>query len=98
MLAPDAGARRRREPGGMLKATIERADVDAETAELRDRLERLQAENARLRSENRHLCAALDAHVARTRSTMLYGPIELTAGTSVGPRRRQAPPPEGHGA
>lgn len=56
---------------------------------LRDELMRLQAENARLRSENRDLRLALDAHVARIASSPAYGPLEMTAGTCVGPRRRR---------
>lgn len=59
-----------------------------ETAKLRARLQRLQAENRRLRAENRRLRASLDAHVNRSRSTRLFGPLELTAGTCAGPGRR----------
>lgn len=87
----------------MLQTSTEiRPDARAETVPLRERLERLRAEterlraeNERLRDENRHLRAALDAHVARARSTSLFGPLELTAGTSVGPRR--APATRHHG-
>jgi cell division protein FtsB len=70
-------------------------DLKAENARLRDRIDSLRAENERLRSENervraqnRELRTALDAHVARARSTALFGPLELSAGTCVGPRRR----------
>jgi hypothetical protein len=59
---------------------------------MRQELERLREENVRLRDENRHLRAALDAHVARAGSSSLFGPIEMSAGTCVGPRRRRAPP------
>lgn len=62
-------------------------DGQPESADLHDQLERLRDENARLRDENRHLRAALDAHIARASSTALYGPLELSAGTCVGPRR-----------
>jgi uncharacterized protein YlxW (UPF0749 family) len=57
--------------------------------DVRDELTLLRAENARLRNEIRELQAALDAHVARCRSTQLFAPVELTPGTSVGPRRRR---------
>jgi hypothetical protein len=57
--------------------------------EARDELVRLRAENARLRSENRDLRVALDAHAARIASSPMYGPLEMTAGTCVGPRRRR---------
>ena len=60
-------------------------DLESANAELRCELTRLRAENARLRRENRDLRAALDAHVARASSTALYGALELTAGTCVGP-------------
>ena len=54
---------------------------------MRVQLERLGAENARLLSENRYLRSALDAYVRRAQSSALFGPTELTAGTSIGPRR-----------
>ena len=69
--------------------------VQAETAQRREQLERLRADNDRLRAENRHLRAALDAHVRRVTSTSLFGPLEMTAGTSVGPRRRRRESPRG---
>jgi hypothetical protein len=50
-------------------------------------VERLRVETARLRRENRELRATLDAHVTRARSTALFGPVEMTAGTCIGPRR-----------
>ena len=58
-----------------------------ENAQLRARLERLEAENERLRAQNRQLRGSLDAHVNRARSTSLFGPLELTAGTCMGPGR-----------
>lgn len=67
--------------------------IEAENARLRDRLERLRVENARLRGENRDLRAALDEHLARAASAALYGPLELTAGTCVGPRRQRRETP-----
>jgi hypothetical protein len=70
----------------MIEATVEeQRDVRSEDDELRDELDRARAENARLRSQNRDLRAALDAHVRRAGSTTLYGPMELSAGTCVGP-------------
>lgn len=82
----------------MLKTPTETPrGAHVEIAHLRDQLERLRTENDRLRSENHHLSSAVDAHVARAASTHLYGPLELTAGTCVGPRRRRATPREGSG-
>lgn len=79
----------------MATAATHASLTETETAELRSELERLRAENERLRAENERLrdenCdlhAALDMHVARAGSTSLYGPLELTAGTCIGPRRR----------
>jgi hypothetical protein len=70
----------------MIEATVEeQRDGRVENAELRDELARLHAENARLRSQNRDLRAALDAHVRRAGSAALYGPMEMSAGTCVGP-------------
>ena len=77
----------------MVRAAIENPPLDrapnliAENAELRDALERLTRENGRLRNENRDLRATLDSYVARARSTAAFGPIEMTAGTCIGPRR-----------
>jgi hypothetical protein len=39
-------------------------------------------------AENRDLRATLDAYIARARSTAAFGPLEMTAGTRVGPSRR----------
>jgi hypothetical protein len=72
-----------------MSTTIDKPrDLAIQNAHLQDRIDRLRGENERLRSENRELRAALDAHVARARSTTLFGPLELSAGTCVGPRRR----------
>jgi hypothetical protein len=57
--------------------------------DMRDERMLLRAENQRLYSQIRDLRAALDAHLARTGSARLYGPVEMTAGTCVGPRRRR---------
>ena len=78
-----------RESAVMLQTPTQTQDsIQAENGRLRDQLEQLRAENARLRGENHDLRATLDAHVSRAASTHLYGPLELTAGTCVGPRRR----------
>jgi len=71
-------------------------DIHTENARLRDRLEQLLGENKRLRSENQQLRAALDAHIARDASATVFGPLEMTAGTCVGPRRRRREMPQ-HG-
>jgi hypothetical protein len=55
---------------------------------LRAENRRLRSENERLRAENRRLHATLATYVNRARSTAVYGPVEMTAGTCVGPRRR----------
>ena len=72
-------------------------DLRAENTQLRGEIEsllaqnrRARAENERLRSENHGLRAMLDAHVARARSTTMFGPLELTAGTCLGPGRHEA--------
>lgn len=76
----------------------------SENAEQRRELERLRAELARLRHqvdllrisndelgrEKRRLRASLDTYVARAQVGRLFGPLELTAGTHVGPRRHDA--------
>lgn len=77
----------------MVEAMVEKSRADqAENAELRDQLERLQVENERLRSQLLDLRAALDAHLARVASTPMYGSPEMTAGTCVGPRRSRGMP------
>jgi hypothetical protein len=82
----------------MLQAPTEsRPDIEHENARVRQELELLREENVRLRDQNRHLRAALDAHVARAGSSSLFGPLEMSAGTCVGPRRRRATPTEGGG-
>lgn len=63
----------------------------ANGTELQEECKRLRAENVRLRNENARLRATLDAYIARARSTRLFGPCEMTAGTSVGPRLRRDP-------
>lgn len=78
---------RRRKASSMAKATIDRPrGLKHEEPQLRDQLARLHAENERLHVENRDLRLALDSHVSRARSTALFGPLEMTAGTCVGPR------------
>lgn len=49
----------------------------------------LRRENAELRRHNRWLQTAVDAHIRRAQNSGLFGPIEMTAGTGVGPRRRR---------
>jgi regulator of replication initiation timing len=68
----------------------------SEHAGLLEQLEGLRAENARLRAENRDLRVALDAHIARAASAAVFGPVEMSAGTCVGPRRRRREMPQ-HG-
>lgn len=78
-----------------MKATIDRprelsGGLQAQLRSLQAENDRLRASNQRLSTENHALRAALDAHVRRARSAALFGPLELTAGTCVGPRRRRA--------
>jgi hypothetical protein len=68
------------------------AGVQGELARLRIEYERLRIEYERVCAENRHLRVTLDGHVARATSTALFGPMEMTAGTAVGPRRRDRAP------
>jgi FtsZ-binding cell division protein ZapB len=64
--------------------------VKKENARLRAETDRLRVHNADLRRQNRQLHTELDAHVARAQQTGLFGPLELSAGTCVGPRRQRA--------
>lgn len=61
----------------------------AENARLRQQVEVLRAENHELGREMRRLRATLDTYLARAQSTRLFGPLEMTAGTAVGPRRHE---------
>lgn len=72
----------------MLETPHSQTSARPENSRLREELKRLRAENERLRAENQALRSTLDAHIARGRSTSLFGPLEMSAGTSVGPRRR----------
>lgn len=85
--ATEARPRSRREHGGMPQAVLDAPSriSSAEPAQLAE-VECLRAENERLRAENRRLRSALDAHVSRAGSVGLFGPVEMTAGTCVGPR------------
>jgi hypothetical protein len=105
MARPDASQCGRREPNLMLQAPTPTTPdgVRAEHGRLRDQLDRLRAENDRLRAENdrlradndrllaenRNVRATLEAHIRRGGSAALYGPLELTARTCVGPPRRR---------
>ena len=80
----------------MLQALTQTRMGRGEETKLRRQLEDLRAENARLRAENRDLRMARDAYIARAASAAAFGPLELTAGTCVGPRRRRRQPPR-HG-
>ena len=66
-------------------------ELVTENGRLRSELERLRVENWRLRGEVSDLRMTLDAYTARLGSTAAYGPLEMTAGTCVGPRRRPGP-------
>lgn len=61
-----------------------------ENARLQSENARLGTENGRLRTENRSLRTTRDAYAHRAGCSGLFGPLELTAGTCIGPRRRQA--------
>jgi regulator of replication initiation timing len=74
-----------------MPATAKPPPTSATTDELRQEASRLQAENARLRSENRQLRATLDAYIARMQSTALFGPCEMSAGTSAAPAATDRP-------
>jgi predicted nuclease with TOPRIM domain len=75
--------------GEKLRLHEELERLRAENARLRDENGRLRGENERLRDENEHLRTLLDAHVTRANSQSLFGPLELTAGTCVVPRRQR---------
>lgn len=59
---------------------------------------KLQAENKRLRATNRELRTTADTFVRRVQAASLFGPVELTAGTSIGPLRQRARGGRGSGA
>jgi len=65
----------------------ENARMRGENIRMRAENDRLREENQAIRRRNAELRSALDAHISRARSTTLFGPLELTAGTCVGPRR-----------
>jgi regulator of replication initiation timing len=72
----------------MLDATIKNEHAPAaKNGELRHQLSELLAENKRLRIENQRLRATLDSYITRARVTASFGPVEMSAGTCVGPRR-----------
>lgn len=83
----------------MLETTVQDLhDIEAENAFLHDQLERLHAENVRLRDDNWYLRTQLDAYIARAASTPRYGSMEMTAGTCVGTRRQRRRAREGGAA
>ena len=69
---------------------IENERLRIENEHLRAQNTGLRTENTRLRREHTEVRRTLDAHLARASSTALFGPIELTAGTCVSPRRPTA--------
>jgi hypothetical protein len=86
----DAGERWDGEASLMPEATrASSADNPIEIAKLTSQVERLRAENDGLRSENQNLHVMLEWHVARAASPLVHGPLEMTAGTCIGPRRRR---------
>lgn len=58
----------------------------AEMARLQRQVDRLRAANDELVREKRALRARLDAYVSRAQVSCVFGPLEMTAGTHVGPR------------
>lgn len=97
MAYTDASGQRWRQAEAMIETTLDNgpdtrvqdSELRVQNADLRAQLEQLRAENTRLRAENRELRCSLDAYVRRAASSALFGPLEMSAGTSVGPRRRR---------
>lgn len=87
---PDVSGGLRGDPMAMLEAVVDQTTrLQAENTALRQQLATLRADNIRLRRENGELRASLDAHITRAGSTASFGPLEMSAGTCVGPRRRR---------
>lgn len=63
-----------------------------ENLRLRQQVDLLRAANDELGREKRQLRTSLDAYVSRAQASCLFGPLEMTAGTHVGPRRRTVRP------
>lgn len=81
-------------PTDVLTLRRELDRLSTENIRLRAANEELRAANAELRQKNlqllderRTLQAIVDSHVVRAQRAPLFGPLELTAGTAVGPCR-----------
>lgn len=83
----DATRSPQRKPMPMAQAALEKR-AHSEGAQLLIQLERMRTENRRLHGVIHDLSIALDIYIARAASTPVYGPVELTAGTCIGPGRR----------
>lgn len=60
-----------------------------EVARLREQNHQLRNEVARLRGEKHRVQRTLDTYIARVSCPSMFGPLELSAGTCVGPRRHR---------
>lgn len=68
--------------------TRQRRDLErlrAENAQLREQVDRLRVRIDELSRDNQRLRASLDTYVRRAQLSRLFGPLEMTAGTHVGP-------------
>ena len=70
--------------------TVDRAELKRlreQVARLREQNHQLRNEVARLRGEKHRVQRTLDTYISRASCPSAFGPLELSAGTCVGPRR-----------
>ena len=105
--ATDAGKPPASEPWPMIETQTDNpqnGNVDsAELRSLRHEVAQLNKQNlelrnevAQLRNEKQELRQTLDAYISRACSPGVFEPLEMTAGTSVGPRRQRPARSRGH--
>ncbi len=69
--------------------------LQAEVTRLEHEVDRLRVQREELRRDNRRLSASLDAYLQDEDAGWPRAPVEMTAGTCVGPRGYQVHPNQG---